>query len=539
MRRIAVAVVTAGLVLVGAAPALAGPGEDVLRPGEQLTSGQALLAPGGGHVLVVQPDGALGLYALDDVVRWSSGRGVPGATLTTDAAGDVRLVAPDGTLLWSTATGGSGGTLRLQDDGDVVVQAPDGTVVWSSGTAQAPSTLVGPARLTGDDVLTSPDGRHTLVVVPDQGVQLLGPDGAVRWAPGGVAPPVPAPGAADDADGTTAADDDRTPDGEGDDVPAPAVALDLRADGNLVAVDEDGDPVWRSRTAGQGPATLVLQDNGDLVLLGASGEPVWSSGTPIGPSALEPGGELTGAATLGSPTGHLVLTLDDGALVASWDGEAFWTSATDTAVTARLQADGDLVLLDGAGAPVWSTATAGRTGARLVVEESAALLVTPEGEVLWQAAAPEHLVPDGVPPTDCTLVDGPVGEDAVVRTRSGIRVHACLAATVDALVAAAAEDGVELGGGGWRSPEQQIALRRAHCGPSDADVYDKPASACSPSTARPGSSRHERGLAIDFTSGGRSLGAGSAAYAWLVEHAGAYGLENLPGEPWHWSVDGS
>ena len=34
------------------------------------------------------------------------------------------------------------------------------------------------------------------------------------------------------------------------------------------------------------------------------------------------------------------------------------------------------------------------------------------------------------------------------------------------------------------------------------------------------------------------LRAGSPAFVWLTEHAADYGLENLPSEPWHWSVDG-
>ncbi|WP_179210918.1 D-alanyl-D-alanine carboxypeptidase family protein [Cellulomonas iranensis] len=518
MRRLLVGVVAAVVLLAGAGPALAGPGEDVLRPGEHLEPGQALLAPGGVHSLVVQPDGALGLYAGDGTApRWSSGRGVAGSALTTGATGDVRLVAPDGTLVWSTATGGSGGTLRVRDDGEVVVTDPAGAVVWSAGTAQAPSTLDGPARLTADAVLSSPDGRYTLLVVPGAGVQLQGPDGSVRWAPE-TATASARPGA-----------------------PAPdtAVALELRADGNLVAVDEDGDRVWRSRTAGLGARSLAVGDDGTLVLRDDAGDAVWSSGAPVGPSTLDPGGELAPGASLGSPSGHLGLVVRDGALVATWDGEDVWTSGDVGGALVRLQPDGDLVLVDADGTPVWGTATAGHDGARLVLEEAAVLIVGPQGGVLWQVAVPADRVPAGVRPADCARVDGPVPEADTVRTRSGIRVHACLAEPVDALVEAARADGVVLGGGGWRSPDQQVALRRAHCGPSDHDVYDKPASQCSPSTARPGASRHERGLAIDFTGGGRTLGAGSAAYAWLVEHAEAYGLENLPGEPWHWSVDGS
>ncbi|MFC0646293.1 D-alanyl-D-alanine carboxypeptidase family protein [Cellulomonas phragmiteti] len=514
MRRTTVAVVTAVLVLAVAGPASAGPGEDVLRPGERLGPGQALLAPAGGDVLVVQPDGALGLYALDDQVRWSTGRGVPGATLTTDATGDVLLVAPDGAVLWSTATGGSGGTLRLRDDGDVVVEDPDGGVVWSSGTGRAPAVLDAPGRLDDGDLLSSPDGRHTLLVDGDGGVQLRGPDSSVRWAPGGA-----------------------------DAAAQPTVALELRADGDLVARGADGGAVWRSRTAGRGAVTLVVQDDGDLVLLDDEDEPVWRAGTAIGPSTLDPGAVLGEGASLGSPSGHLGVSVTGGALVATWRGRPFWSSPAAAARTLQVSDDGDLLLLDGAGAPVWSTATGGRAGARLVLEETAVLLVAPRGEVLWQVAVPAELVaatpaPAVPPPTDCALVDAPVAEADVVRSRSGIRVHPCLAGSLDALVAAARADGVVLGGGGWRSSAQQVALRRAHCGPTDAEVFDVPASACSPSTARPGSSRHERGLAVDFTVGGRTVSAGSPAYAWLVEHAGAYGLRNLPSEPWHWSVDG-
>lgn len=520
MRRVGLAVITTVLACALATPAAAGPGEDLLRPGERLGAGQALLAGGGRHLLVVQPDGALGLYAVtgeasDGVVRWTSGRGVDGAVLLADPSGDVRLVAPDGAVLWSTGTAGSTGALRLRDDGELVVETPDGTLVWDSGTALAPSTLVGPGRVAGDEVLTSPDGRHLLHVDPEAGVRLTGPDGAVRWTP------------------------------PSSDAAGPAVALELRADGDLVAVDADGDPVWRSRTAGRGVVQLVLQDDGNLVLLAADGTPVWDAGAPIGPSGMDVTGALAGRASLGSPSGHLGLRVAGGALVATWDGAPFWTSSTTAGATARVQEDGDLVLLDADGAAVWRTGTAGRPGARVVVEEAAVLLVAPNGEVLWQVAAPETLVraaapaPTRVQPTDCAEVDGPVGAGDVVRTRSGIVVHPCLAEALDAMVEAARADGIELRGGGWRSPEQQVALRRAHCGPTDADVYQKPASACRPSTARPGSSRHERGLAVDLTSGGRSLTTGSAAYAWLLEHAGAYGLENLPGEPWHWSVDGS
>ena len=125
----------------------------------------------------------------------------------------------------------------------------------------------------------------------------------------------------------------------------------------------------------------------------------------------------------------------------------------------------------------------------------------------------------------------------------GINVHADIASAVEALLAAAEADGVILRGWGHRSTAQQVELRRQHCGGegrSEADaIYGVPSSACSPPTAKPGSSMHELGLAIDFTHDGASISSHSSpAYQWLAAHAGEYGLHNLPSEPWHWSVNG-
>ena len=121
----------------------------------------------------------------------------------------------------------------------------------------------------------------------------------------------------------------------------------------------------------------------------------------------------------------------------------------------------------------------------------------------------------------------------------GIEVNTLIASQLDALLTDARADGIVLGGGGYLSNSAQIALRRAHCGPTPYDIYDKPSSQCHPPTARPGRSMHELGLAIDFTYGGRVIGSRqSPGYRWLAEHAEAYGFYNLPSEPWHWSVNG-
>jgi hypothetical protein len=120
-------------------------------------------------------------------------------------------------------------------------------------------------------------------------------------------------------------------------------------------------------------------------------------------------------------------------------------------------------------------------------------------------------------------------------TVRGITVHSSIAGHVAELVAAAEADGLTLTGTGYRSNRQQIELRRAHCGTTHYAIYEAPPSSCSPPTARPGTSMHERGLAIDFD---RCATRSSACWQWLSSHADAFGFYNLPSEPWHWSTNG-
>ncbi|CAN5676637.1 hypothetical protein BH10ACT3_BH10ACT3_02100 [soil metagenome] len=121
----------------------------------------------------------------------------------------------------------------------------------------------------------------------------------------------------------------------------------------------------------------------------------------------------------------------------------------------------------------------------------------------------------------------------------GIQIDQSMASNLASLLAAASADGINFGGGGYRSSAGQIATRRNNCGSSDYAIYDAPASSCSPPTARPGTSRHERVLAVDFTQCGSTLIRGSSGFAWMKAHASAYGFYNLPSEPWHWSSNGN
>ncbi len=121
----------------------------------------------------------------------------------------------------------------------------------------------------------------------------------------------------------------------------------------------------------------------------------------------------------------------------------------------------------------------------------------------------------------------------------GIQVSASIAGQLQALLGAANAAGIHFGGGGYRDPSGQIAVRRSNCGSSNYAIYEMPASSCHPPTAKPGTSMHERGLAIDFTQNGSTLSRSSSGFAWLKANASRFGFYNLPSEPWHWSTNGN
>jgi zinc D-Ala-D-Ala carboxypeptidase len=135
------------------------------------------------------------------------------------------------------------------------------------------------------------------------------------------------------------------------------------------------------------------------------------------------------------------------------------------------------------------------------------------------------------------------GPNPSLRTVGGITVAASMAPNLQALLDHARRDGIVLGGSGYRSPEITARLRLANGCP---DVYNSPPSACRVPTAIPGSSEHEKGLAVDFTYQGQTVCfplrssscTGNRAFDWLRRNASSYGLYNLPSEAWHWSTTG-
>jgi hypothetical protein len=163
-----------------------------------------------------------------------------------------------------------------------------------------------------------------------------------------------------------------------------------------------------------------------------------------------------------------------------------------------------------------------------------------------QIAAQQAALAAQLPPAPAPSGDG--SPTAIASVPGGLATVACpgggsitvagsIAGQVAALLGAANAAGVQLCGGGYRDPQEQIALRMAHCGTSNYAIYQMPSSQCDPPTAPPGTSQHEVGLAIDFTcNGGGVVTTGDVCWDWLSAHASEYGLYNLPSESWHWST---
>lgn len=160
-----------------------------------------------------------------------------------------------------------------------------------------------------------------------------------------------------------------------------------------------------------------------------------------------------------------------------------------------------------------------------------------------QAALAKRLAAQRAAAAAAQRSSGPVtisitGSGSIVSVR-GIQIHQSIADNLARLLSAAESSGISLSGWGYRDSQRQVELRRQNCGPTNYDIYQKSPSACSPPTARPGQSNHERGLAVDFTYNGSTIKSRSSpAFQWLRANAASYGFYNLPSEPWHWSVNG-
>ena len=190
---------------------------------------------------------------------------------------------------------------------------------------------------------------------------------------------------------------------------------------------------------------------------------------------------------------------------------------------------------------VFAYGTAGHYGNASFDVPVVDIAAAPDGAGYWVLARDGRVRAFGSARSGMISTSGPPKPD--LETVGGITVASSIGRKVGRLLRDAKEAGIDYYGWGYRDREVQIRLRQEHCGLRYYDVFVKSSGECSPMTATPGRSMHERGLAIDFvrrrSDGSTTAIAGTRAFRWLKRNASKYGLYNLPAEPWHWSTTGT
>jgi hypothetical protein len=133
-----------------------------------------------------------------------------------------------------------------------------------------------------------------------------------------------------------------------------------------------------------------------------------------------------------------------------------------------------------------------------------------------------------------------------VSTKGGhFIVCSTYASTLQLMFSDAYSAGIILTGGGFRTAEAQIQARIDNKCP---DIYNSPASDCTPDTAKPGTSLHEQGLAWDLRCDGNLINwddqqpsrkktpATKKCFDWLTKNQKKYQIKNFTKENWHWST---
>jgi hypothetical protein len=353
------------------------PADVVLQAG-QFTLGAGEILHSRNRKLAMGEDCNLVLYAFENGVTggvlWRSEADGGGAGCHADLQNDGNFVVYDagGQPLWAAGTSGTvGAELRLQSDGNLVLYNGAGEPLWSAEARAADELVVSAGAFllaAGEFIQTT---TRKLEMREDCNLVVLSVANAV---PGGELWRSETAGA-----GT-------------------GCYADFQPDGNFVVYDAFRNALWDAGTSGTTGAELRLQVDGNLVLYNGANEPLWIANTRslaartfyAGQFALAEG-DFAQTATRKlelQPDCNLVLSLVANAL----PGEAIWHSDTAGAAgpcTLDFQDDGNLVLYDGFGQPLWDAGTSGTSGAELRMQDDGNVVIyNGAGQPLWSTLTP-------------------------------------------------------------------------------------------------------------------------------------------------------
>jgi surface antigen len=304
---------------------------NALEAGRTLNAGEYLTAQDNEFQLAMQSDGNLVLYNRFGRALWSSNTaGNPGAYLVNQPSdGNLVVYGTDGQPLWATYTEGDrGDALRLENNGNLLVTSPSDRVLWQTGALD--HSLFGGESLSGaaSEVLISPNQQFQLAMQDDGNLVLYNDFGRALWA-------------------------SHTEGNPG------AYLATQSSDGNVVIYSSSGQALWNAGTQGNPGDALQLQDDGNIVVYSAGGQAVWST------SSLQSS------------------LLDGESLAGSWSQ---YLTAPNREYQFVMQADGNLVLYNNSGHPLWNSNTAGNPGAYLAMQPDGNLVVySLSGQPLWSS----------------------------------------------------------------------------------------------------------------------------------------------------------
>ena len=272
------ALVAAVAVCLALVPLVAGATttSDTLTAPATLGTDAKIVSANGNFRLIMQSDGNVVLYTIQNRALWSSGTyRYPGGTFVVQTDGNLVVYAPGHGAVWASGTNGSGGSrLRVQNDGNLVLYTSAGKAVWAtntlvpSGTNDNPvasATLRGPAVMAPNSTLTAPHGAYRAVMQSD-GNFVVYAGGTALWATGTY--------------GHSGAH------------------LALQSDNDLIVYSTTNAVLWSAHTANTGANQLLLGDDGELRLYDPPGHVRWQSQAD---SFVVPSGSFT---VTGNGNGH-------------------------------------------------------------------------------------------------------------------------------------------------------------------------------------------------------------------------------------------
>ena len=254
LRAALVAAVAAGLTLI---PLVAGAttSSDTLTAPAMLGTDRQVVSSNGNFRLIMQSDGNLVLYTIQNRALWSSRTYMyPGGTFVVQSDGNLVIYAPGHGAVWSSGTyHSSGSVLRLGNDGDLVFSTATGAAVWAthtnvaSGTNDNPvasATLRAPGVMAPNTALTSPHGAYRAVMQGD-GNFVVYQGSIALWASGTYG--------------------------------HAGAHLALQSDNNLIVYSTTNAVLWTAHTGNTGANQLLLGDDGELRLYDPPGNVRWQS----------------------------------------------------------------------------------------------------------------------------------------------------------------------------------------------------------------------------------------------------------------------